>query len=362
MDGITNSSPPPPHQAPGLLNRLVNLTSIRDTDLLEQSLVKTISGLIGLSESMLYRTDHRGSLSRVIQHRRSQSLDPNGTIRIVDGVEDLNTLQDITSEVLELMNQVREQEKSCSRTIRDRNLVAYPMNEGEKICGFLVFSPPHELSAAEDLTIRGILEVFANYSGLLDVSQRDQLTGLLNRQALQLSFNRVWSNVCADHEQARHAATDDNSPAPPSYWVGVIDIDFFKRVNDTYGHIVGDEILLLVSRQVSESLRSSDLVYRYGGEEFVVITTAHSKEQALMIFERLRSRVEERIFPKVGKVTISIGVCSIDVRVLPQEALSRADRSLYEAKQQGRNRVCEYGTLLERGIFKEVDYGNTELF
>ena len=122
----------------------------------------------------------------------------------------------------------------------------------------------------------------------------------------------------------------------------MVDIDHFKKVNDRFGHAAGDSILSDFAREVEDSLRYSDSLYRYGGEEFVIVTIGASLPHVRMLAERIRMRVESYPFPYKTK-TIHI-TCSLGVAVrLPEETLEhcleRADNSLFVAKNTGRNRV-----------------------
>ncbi len=125
---------------------------------------------------------------------------------------------------------------------------------------------------------------------------------------------------------------------------------------------MGDEILLLVSRLISSCFRKSDPVYRYGGEEFLVVAGAESLQAMHALFERVRSKVEMHYFPQVEKVTVSVGYTIIDPSLSPSENIGRADRALYCAKEMGRNQVQSHGDLLQRGLIRDMRYGSTELF
>lgn len=262
---------------------------------------------------------------------------------------------------MNLTDNVRLLAKPCTRKHGSEFLIAYPLVGGNEICGYFVFQRDHEVSPVEDMTIRGVLEVFSNYYALLDISQRDRLTGLLNRQALENSFDRIWTAF----SHTSHFSDDASGRRlqhPRNYWLAVMDIDHFKEVNDVHGHMVGDEVLLLVSRLLTQTFRSTDLLFRYGGEEFIAIVAAGDEESARHLFERVRATVERYHFPRVERLSISIGYGHPDANILPQEVLARADRSLYAAKKLGRNRVCEYSELVRQGVFKETRYGETELF
>lgn len=355
MDQITSE------QLPVLLARLGKMTSIRDTELLEQSLLKTLEPLLGILETSLYRTDEAHALVRIIHHHRSKVTGADGVARVVERVEEMNNILEVSTDVLTLLDSVRMLSKPCTRKVAQGLLVAYPLFAAGEVCGFFVFQRDREVSPLEDATIRGVLDVFSNYYELLDSSQRDRLTGLLNRQALEQSFERIWELL------ARFGSTGSSEDGrrkshASQYWLAVMDIDHFKQVNDSHGHIIGDEILLLVSRLMTKSFRSTDLLYRYGGEEFVAIVSAESEAIARTIFERVRLSIEAYSFPQVEHVAISGGYSRIDPSILPQEVLNRADRTLYQAKRDGRNRMYEFEELVRTGVFQEIGFGSSELF
>lgn len=348
-------------QLPGLLGKLGKMTSIRDTELLEQSLLRSLGPLLGILNTSLYRTDEKQVLARVLHYHRSKIIESDGEARMVERVEEVLNLAELPPEVISLTENVRLLAKPCTRVIGKEVLVAYPLFGGDEVCGYFVFQRDREVSPVEDTTIRGVLEVFSNYYALLDISQRDRLTGLFNRQALENSFDRIWS-LLGQPDSFSERIDGRRSIPGDQYYLAMIDIDHFKIVNDTYGHMVGDEILLLVSRLMSATFRGSDLLYRYGGEEFVAIAAAENEKIARNIFERLRLAIEAHAFPRVGNLTISIGYCQANPNILPQEVLSRADRSLYCAKQDGRNRIYDYKELKESGVFIDPVYDEPELF
>lgn len=119
----------------------------------------------------------------------------------------------------------------------------------------------------------------------------------------------------------------------------VIDIDFFKRINDTYGHAVGDQVLVELATVVRATLRVADSLTRWGGEEFVVLCPNTMLETAAVLAERLRERVANAIFPGVGKLTISIGAAECLTDESWDQWFARADHALYRAKANGRNQV-----------------------
>ena len=118
------------------------------------------------------------------------------------------------------------------------------------------------------------------------------------------------------------------------------DLDHFKKVNDNYGHLIGDDVLACVTEIVSKANRSADIFARYGGEEFIILTPETNLSGALIHAERLRNDIEKYKFDTVGHVTSSFGVAEFNAKTDSIETiLERADKALYLAKEYGRNRV-----------------------
>lgn len=126
-----------------------------------------------------------------------------------------------------------------------------------------------------------------------------------------------------------------------------LDVDHFKKINDTHGHDVGDEVLKKVADTLKKDLRVGDIVARWGGEEFVAILLGANEEQAKMKAEQIRGEVEKIVFenPEGLKVTISIGVSEFESGKTFEDLVKHADEALYRAKETGRNRVVTYSEL-----------------
>ena len=163
--------------------------------------------------------------------------------------------------------------------------------------------------------------------------QRDQLNHLAFHDQLTGLYNRHYFLETAE-DKVKQALRDESE-----LWLLMIDIDKFKNINDTYGHAIGDLILVEVAKALETSHRSNDLVSRFGGEEFVVIFDTCGKENALKKAEKLRSNIE-KLAPNDIVVTISIGLACLSAtnkNVL--NLLKSADDALYCAKENGRNRI-----------------------
>lgn len=235
------------------------------------------------------------------------------------------------------------------------------------------------LTPAKLQTVQALMRVYGNIQSLLDYSQRDTLTGLLNRKTFDETFMRtalpggmlLQANPAAlpagEPVQGAGGAEADGEarkPAPAQQaWLGVIDIDHFKRVNDTYGHLIGDEVLLLVARILRSTFRFQDQLYRFGGEEFVVMLRCHNEADAMLAFERFRQNMAAYPFPQVGHVTASVGFTQVMPEDSPGAAFDRADRAVYHAKQNGRNRVVSHAELVRAGELEAATkVGDVELF
>lgn len=205
-------------------------------------------------------------------------------------------------------------------------------------------------------TLQHLRGIYQNLVMLHDAKERDVLTTLPNRQSLDSRLMQVCQHYCDN------PVTDKINDK--SSWIAILDIDHFKRVNDNFGHLYGDEVLLIFSQIMGRKFRYNDFLFRFGGEEFVVVLNNATQEMALSTFNRFREAVEEYHFPTVGKITVSIGVTHIDNSAMPSMLLDRADKALYYAKEHGRNQVVLFELTSELVAEEHAhdDDGEIELF
>lgn len=209
-----------------------------------------------------------------------------------------------------------------------------------------------------------LAHVYRNHNGIIEYSTHDSLTGLLNRKTFDDRFSQIINDGRLQSSMPIENSTDRRAGSTlKEQWLAIIDIDHFKKVNDTFGHLYGDEVLILVANFMRASFRPSDYVFRFGGEEFVVLLRSATERTALAIFERFRRAVENYSFPQVGKVTISIGIVKVQLTTTPVMLLGHADQALYHAKTHGRNQVCQYDLLVANGQIIDTQSNNeVELF
>lgn len=165
---------------------------------------------------------------------------------------------------------------------------------------------------------------------LMQLSNSDKLTGIANRRYFQSQLAIFIENY-------------QNEQVPFSLLI--IDIDYFKQVNDTYGHLVGDEILMKLATILKDNARPEDTVARFGGEEFTIILDNTNSDQALMMAKKFNKQVENVIWPTIGRLTISIGCATYLPNDTEDTLFQHADDALYESKRNGRNQATLYEVL-----------------
>ncbi|MBL4613251.1 MAG: diguanylate cyclase [Magnetovibrio sp.] len=161
------------------------------------------------------------------------------------------------------------------------------------------------------------------------LTKMDPLTGVRNRHEMMVELD-------AERERARRSDLVCT--------IAMVDLDHFKAVNDTYGHVVGDNVLRHISALFGEQLRPYDMVYRYGGEEFLLCLPNTDLDSALLVLERLRAKIEDSRVPygedgETVRITASFGVAQIDTIEHIVKTIENADMALYDVKQGGRNMV-----------------------
>lgn len=176
------------------------------------------------------------------------------------------------------------------------------------------------------------------YQSALRAATKDPLTGVYNRASLSSTLEREVGLA------KRHAH---------QLSIILLDVDHFKQVNDTYGHLAGDHVLRNLGHTIGTCLRDSDILFRYGGEEFLVLLSNTPESGALCLAERIRRTIADRpiLFEdNAFTLTVSLGVASLSAHDTHHMLVSKADLALYYAKTQGRNRAVTHGTTQQRAL------------
>ncbi|MBK1693839.1 hypothetical protein CKO09_03665 [Chromatium weissei] len=331
-----------------IVDSLAEITRYKDRELLERSLAVTLSELFLSDEFRFYRII-TVTIDGVTELRLSLLTYANQGVVISEHQIHENELP---SWLLELVTQAVETQNLTERVDPETgatHIIYIVYTKHDDIYGMLLHKSKQPSFESRRL-IYGLLRIYSNYLALLEESHRDTLTNLLNREILDTEITKI----IVSHAQYRSCETAKRRRSFDGChaWLCLLDVDHFKRINDEWGHLYGDEVLILLARQLEKIFRKEDLVFRYGGEEFVTLFRTFSHEDAQAICERARNTIAQYSFPGVGRVTVSIGVAEIAHQPGSSIVIGQADKALYYAKEHGRNQIHFYDDLLTRGLIK----------
>jgi len=241
-------------------------------------------------------------------------------------------------------------EYTLFKTYRSTHTICYPIPIASDSSAELVVEIEGDFEEYH-LLIDGFAKIYRNYLVVLHESERDKLTGLLNRRTLEERLTRCFDLVPGDVDGLH-------------MWISIIDLDHFKSINDTFGHMIGDEVLLLFAQQMQNYFCNNEQLFRFGGEEFVIMFPPQEKKQVLNMLENFRSLIEQYRFPQVNQMTFSCGLCAISRTQYLPTILDHADKALYFAKESGRNQIQCYEDMSKTSSHLNDDdlFDEAELF
>jgi diguanylate cyclase (GGDEF)-like protein len=350
-----------------ILNSVGDLTDARDKDALELTLASVMFELVGAARLNLWRViNHEDGLKLRWRVRLDNSRDfardiearQTGTYgrparqppslgapfeladHFLDEIPSLESRSELHSCYLSklYMRWPADGEGLCRHV--------FPVLDGRDVISIVEILRAAPLTEDQERLVFGMLRIYRNHLGMLDYSDCDDLTGLLNRRTFDETFKRVAGRLATPNSSGPRVS---DPHALRQSFIAVVDIDNFKRVNDQFGHPYGDEVLVLLARIMSRLFDDSQFLFRFGGEEFVVILVNSTLEAAWETFERLRTTVENFAFPQVGRVTVSIGMSKILPGDAGSNAFGRADQALYYSKRNGRNQLHSFDELVASG-------------
>jgi len=192
-----------------------------------------------------------------------------------------------------------------------------------------------------EVTVSGIYSEDGRFIGILgvtrDISERRLMEEEIRRLSITDKLTQSFNRLKLDETMEQQYQWSKSCSLP--FAIIILDIDHFKLVNDTYGHQVGDWVLVELVAVLQDNVREGDVVGRWGGEEFLIILPDTTLSDATVLAERLRQAVATNLFTTAGQVTISLGVSAFKTDRSPEAIVSRADTALYQAKEKGRNCV-----------------------
>lgn len=353
-----------------LIDQIATLTDQRDRVALDMALVRVLTELLRPVSVSLYMVVHDANDQRWLpqivlrQGRAVEINDPmHADFRLLERIENDTPRQRCLEVNLPVVVvQAEGLEADC--------LTCLPLFAGQDLgeTGAIEIRSVERLDPLALAGIERVLRIYRNMHSMFMYSERDALTGLLNRKSFEETFYRSLREdpvPQVDQEPSREGGSVPQRRVRlgEQFWLAMVDVDHFKQVNDRFGHQIGDEVLILVGRILKNTFRGYDRVYRFGGEEFVVLLRCPDHAAALLTGERFRRKMEEYRFPQVGSITVSVGLSSIGAVDAPDVVCNRADQAVYYAKRHGRNRVCSYDDLVQQGLLQEdVRDGGVELF
>jgi len=341
-----------------ILSMVADITQQSDVDSLNQSLLVAIAELITCNSIALYQTIQEDD-ERLEEFLR---LDVSASRQRFFCHQWQTERHIITTD--HHLTACLEQGKTAHYQENATYFSLFPIISDGKILFSMKISSSETLQG-HLLLIKNLLKIYQNYLFILNESERDKLTGIFNRRTFDKKLTHLLTRQ-RDHQQEYRPPQQQHRKVQQecSAWLAILDIDFFKRVNDDYGHLYGDEVLLLLSQQMKTFFRSSDLLFRFGGEEFVIVLEPIPEEMAEQTLERFRHTIEQFQFPAVGNITISIGFAKIGANDYPPNVIEQADKALYYAKEHGRNAVYGYQLLIDTNLLQlpPQEEGSVDLF
>lgn len=329
-----------------IFESIIEITRQKDTDSLEYSLAATLAELIDIQEVALINIPFKG-LPTYLTSELCLKITLAGAKKNYKWNNQVTQL-----ELNATIETVVAHHQPLGVIVDGIRIFYFPIVINDELHSILQIKSLVDILDSSEL-INGFIRIYQNYQVILTENERDKLTGLLNRKTFENKLNRLIKPKDINDSHTLHS----------SCWLVMIDIDHFKSVNDNFGHISGDEILLNLAQMMKDYFVGSNLLFRFGGEEFVIILEAMPLEVATATLEHFRKLISEFNFPFAGNVTISMGFSKFRADDFPPSILDQADKALYYAKQHGRNCLYNYEKLIEKGkLTAPEDNSSVELF
>ncbi|PKG82113.1 GGDEF domain-containing protein [Colwellia sp. 75C3] len=330
-----------------ILNSVIEITNKRDTDSLEISMSLALVEQIKCLRLIIYKrvnAEHtltiRSNIDLIVHDTKSKYewLEPEFVQNISDELNSCFKFSCLIHNKLE-----NENEESWHPIVIGQQTVA------------VIYLNSIKLSREQQVLLNGFCRIYENYLSILKESECDKLTGLLNRQTFEVKVKRFSEQK---NKKQLDELNSDNKRAPHqsiSTWLAIIDLDNFKRVNDQFGHVCGDEVLLTFAQLMKKHFRNEDLLFRFGGEEFILVMEAPTSKILHIKLNEFKNAVNSHQFPFIESLTVSIGFTLLDPNMFISSIVDRADKALYYAKDNGRNTIHCFEDLIEQKLLQRHD-------
>ena len=312
-----------------VLESVVQMTDQRQLDSLAESLVSTVKQMVNAEQVKILTVNH--------------------DLEAEDAASQLILQADETAHEVLLECLKTHAAARVSTPIREQQTleqVAIPIMLKDVVM-MILWVTSERLYEQDIQMLIGFSKVYENFQSMVIESETDPLTGLLNRKAFLPRLTNVTKII---RKEVIDCVIEPEKWTLnlTSYWLCIFDIDKFKLINDTFGHLYGDEILLDMVKVMKATFTEHDSIFRFGGDEFVVLMSKRRKADMLSLCKGFSHHLSIHHGREV-KITISMGIIEVNSVEEPSELLIKADKALYHIKETGRNRVGVYEDLVADG-------------
>jgi diguanylate cyclase (GGDEF)-like protein len=327
-----------------IVGEIAGFTSLRDVDLLELSLLKSIYGILNPLQVSLISVDSSNTILKQVDYSASE----HGTIttKFPASNELIVAFDKLDNSVLDF----------CSvNTNNGSTLTLFVLVNNRRVTRYIIIeNKGFGISKAHAQQISGMVKIFQNFKQVLQEAQIDELTGLSNRKTFDHIIRKLHeSNLSSNPRIENDKRTEKTNQ---KYWLVLADIDHFKKINDTHGHLMGDEVLVRIAQSFQSAVRTDDFLFRYGGEEFALIISANDESELNLILERVRTTISSIAIPNIGNITVSMGCIELIESRFYLESLEYADQALYKSKENGRDQVTHFDlNSISNDVEEEMD-------
>jgi diguanylate cyclase (GGDEF)-like protein len=337
-----------------ILNSVIDITQKKDSNSLELSVASVLAELIDCYHLIIYK--RLNSVDMLVRTNVNLIIDKE---RQKYNWNSSEVIKDISPELKSCFG------SSClihHKLENDKEEAWLPIVINQYVTA-VIYIKSRTLKLEQQILLNGFCRIYENYLSILDTSERDKLTGLFNRETFESKVNQLFNKNIRIPDKVNTCKRQLVQSNPS--WLVMIDIDHFKNVNDQFGHVCGDEVLLIFSQLLKSFFRKTDLLFRYGGEEFILLMESATQEMINKKLNEFRKYIAIHHFPLINSITISLGYAQLDQHVYIFDIVDRADKALYYVKDNGRNAISCFEVLIEQGLIKdrkELTDSDIELF